>query len=421
MNNKKLFPVMLCFFAMGFVDLVGIASNYVKADLNLSDSMANTLPSLVFLWFLIFSIPTSLLMNKIGRKNTVLVSLVMTLASLIIPVFTLDFTMLLLSFSLLGIGNAIMQTSLNPLVDSVMEGGASASTLTFGQFIKSIASFLAPIIASWGAVNDVFGFGWRVLYPIYLGVGVLATLMLFGTRINEQPPSDSPEGEKSVGQQFAGALALLRPRKYSPSGNCGIGAIGDRREGGQKVEGGSSFILLCFLAIVCHVGIDVGTSVTAPKVLIERLGITLNDAAYIATVYFVAKAAGSFSGSFIMKFMKDWTFLFVSVAMMLIALVGLYVGRNQWEIYGAVALMGFGNGNPFSIVFARALQAVPEKKNEVSGLLIMGICGGAIFPILMGAASDAVGSQAGAIAVVSVGVLYLLFYWLTGIRKTHNS
>jgi fucose permease len=325
----------------------------------------------------------------------------MTLASLIIPVFTLDFTMLLLSFSLLGIGNAIMQTSLNPLVDSVMKGGASASTLTFGQFIKSIASFLAPIIASWGAVNNMFGFGWRVLYPIYLGVGILATLLLFGTRINEQPATDSPEGEKSVGQQFAGALALLRPRKHSPSG---------------EVERGSSFILLCFLAIVCHVGIDVGTSVTAPKVLMERLGISLNDAAYIATVYFVAKAAGSFSGSFIMKFMKDWTFLFVSVAMMLIALVGLFVGSTQWEIYGAVALMGFGNGNPFSIVFARALQAIPEKKNEVSGLLIMGICGGALFPMLMGAASDAVGSQAGAIAVVSIGVLYLLGYWMAGLR-----
>ena len=397
MNYKKLIPVMLCFFAMGFVDLVGIASNYVKADLNLSDSMANTLPSLVFLWFLIFSIPTSLLMNKIGRRNTVLLSLVMTLAALMVPVFTLNFTMLLLSFSLLGIGNAIMQTSLNPLVDSVMKGGASASTLTFGQFIKSIASFLAPIIASWGAVHNTFDLGWRVLYPIYLGVGILATMLLFGTK----PPSDSPQRrEKTISRQFADCFALLLPSRHSPKGGAGGG-----------------FILLCFLAIVCHVGIDVGTSVTAPKILMERLGISLNDAAYVATVYFVAKAAGSFSGSFIMKFMKDWTFLFVSVAMMLIALVGLYVGSTQWEIYGAVALMGFGNGNPFSIVFARALQAVPEKKNEVSGLLIMGICGGAIFPMLMGAASDAVGGQAGAIAVVSVGVLYLLFYWMLGLRK----
>lgn len=177
---------MLCFFAMGFVDMVGIASNYVKADLSLSDSMANTLASLVFLWFLIFSIPTSLLMNRIGRKNTVLVSLVLTLCAMVVPMFTLSFPMLLLSFSLLGIGNAIMQTSLNPLVDSVMKGGASASTLTFGQFVKSIASFLAPIIASWGATTDAFGLGWRVLYPIYLGVGILTTLLLFGRNLPEQ-------------------------------------------------------------------------------------------------------------------------------------------------------------------------------------------------------------------------------------------
>ena len=390
MNIKKLFPVMLCFFAMGFVDLVGIASNYVKADLNLSDSMANTLPSLVFLWFLIFSIPTSLLMNKIGRKNTVLVSLVMTLAALLVPIFTLSFPMLLLSFSLLGIGNAIMQTALNPLVDTVMKGGASASTLTFGQFIKSIASFLAPIIASWGVTTNAFGFGWRALYPIYLGVGVLATLLLFGTRIHETPATQQ---QKPVGEQFANCFALLK----------------------------TPFVLLCFLAIVCHVGIDVGTSVTAPKVLMERLGMHLNDAAYIATVYFVAKAAGSFSGSFIMKFMRDWTFLLVSVAMMLIALVGLYVGSTQWEIYGAVALMGFGNGNPFSIVFARALAVVPQQKNEVSGLLIMGICGGALFPMLMGAASDAIGSQSGAIAVISVGVLYLLGFWMSALRTSNSS
>ena len=382
--NRKLIPVMLCFFAMGFVDMVGIASNYVKADLSLSDSMANTLPSLVFLWFLIFSIPTSLLMNKIGRKNTVLLSLLMTLAAMVIPVLTLDFTMLLLSFSLLGIGNAIMQTSLNPLVDRVMKGGASASTLTFGQFIKSIASFLAPIIASWGATTNAFGLGWKALYPIYLGIGILATLMLFGTKT----PSDSPvKGEKSVGEQFAGCFALLR----------------------------NPLVLFCFLAIICHVGIDVGTSVTAPKILMERVGMSLDDAAFVCTIYFIAKAAGSFSGSFIMRYLKDWTFLLLSVLMMAVAALGLIFGHDTATIYASVALMGFGNGNPFSIVFARALQAAPEKKNEVSGLLIMGIFGGTIFPLLMGFASDAVG-QVGAVLVMSVGILYLLGFWMKGKR-----
>ena len=389
MNLKKLTPVMLCFFAMGFVDLVGIASNYVKADLNLSDSMANTLPSLVFLWFLIFSIPTSLLMNRIGRKNTVLLSLVMTLASLVIPIFTLNFTALLLSFSLLGIGNAIMQTSLNPLVDSVTNGGASASTLTFGQFIKSIASFLAPIIASWGAINDVWGFGWRVLYPIYLGVGVLTTLLLFATRIKEEVVTAE---QKPVGQQFAGCFRLL----------------------------GNSFVLLCFIAIVCHVGIDVGISVTAPKIMMERLSINLNEAAIIGTIYFVAKATGSFTGSFIMKWMKDWTFFIVSVLMMVASVLGLLYGHSSMAIYVSVALMGFGNGNPFSIVFSRAMNAVPDKKNEMSGLLIMGICGGAVFPILMGAASDLSGSQTGAVWAMSVGILYMLVFWLIGKKRQQN-
>ena len=383
MNYRKLIPVMLCFFVMGFVDLVGIASNYVKADLGLSDSMANLLPSLVFFWFLIFSIPTSLLMNKIGRKNTVLLSLVMTVAAMLVPVFTLDFTALVLSFSLLGIGNAIIQTALNPLVDSVMKGGASASTLTFGQFIKSIASFLAPIIASWGATTDAFGLGWRALYPIYLGIGILATLLLFGTRIHEAPPS---QGQKPVGRQFADCFALLR----------------------------NPLVLLCFLAIVCHVGIDVGISVTAPKILMERLGMSLNDAAYIGTVYFIAKAMGSFSGSFIMRYVPEWRFLLVSIALMMASLLGLYVGSTQWELYGAVALMGFGNGCPFGIIFSRAMSALPEQKNEISGLLIMGICGGAVFPMLMGAASDAVGGQAGALAILSLGVLYLFAFWGKG-------
>ena len=183
-NNKnlyaKLIPVMLCFFAMGFVDLVGIASNYVKVDLNLTDAQANIFPSLVFFWFLIFSVPTGILMNKIGRKKTVLLSLAVTFASLLIPVFGDGYVIMLLSFSLLGIGNALMQTSLNPLLSNIITGDKLASTLTFGQFVKAIASFLAPYIAMWGATQTIptFGLGWRVLFPMYM-VGLAVNHDLF--------------------------------------------------------------------------------------------------------------------------------------------------------------------------------------------------------------------------------------------------
>ena len=123
--QTKLLPIMLCFFVMGFVDLVGIASNYVKADLNLTDSQANIFPSLVFFWFLIFSVPTGILMNRIGRKKTVLLSLVVTFFSLLLPILGDSFVIMLISFSLLGIGNTLMQTSLNPL----LSGKSGSSSL----------------------------------------------------------------------------------------------------------------------------------------------------------------------------------------------------------------------------------------------------------------------------------------------------
>ena len=191
---SKLIPVMLCFFAMGFVDLVGIASNYVKADLGLSDSQANIFPSLVFFWFLIFSVPTGMLMSRIGQQKTVLLSLIVTFASLLLPVFGDSYMLMLISFSLLGIGNALMQTSLNPLLSNIVRGDRLASSLTFGQFVKAIASFLAPYIAMWGATQAIptFDLGWRILFPIYMIVAVIAILLLNVTQIEEEKEEGKP-------------------------------------------------------------------------------------------------------------------------------------------------------------------------------------------------------------------------------------
>ncbi len=374
----KLIPVMLCFFAMGFVDLVGIASNYVKADLNLTDAQANIFPSLVFFWFLIFSVPTGMLMNRIGRKKTVLLSLVITFASLLLPIFGDSYMLMLVSFSLLGIGNALMQTSLNPLLSNIVNGDKLASSLTFGQFIKAIASFLAPYIAMWGATQVLpsFGLGWRVLFPIYMIISVVAILLLNATRITEEPE----EGKPST---FGECLALL----------------------------GKPFILLSFIGIMCHVGIDVGTNTTAPKILIERLGMTLAEAGFATSLYFIFRTAGCFLGSFILRKMSSKIFFAISVLCMLLAMAGLFIFNDLMMIYVCIALIGFGNSNVFSIIFSQALLAMPQKKNEVSGLLIMGLFGGTIFPLAMGVASDAIG-QSGAVAVMTVGVIYLLFYTL---------
>ena len=301
----------------------------------------------------------------------------MTFASLLLPVFGDSYMLMLISFSLLGIGNALMQTSLNPLLSNIVRGDRLASSLTFGQFVKAIASFLAPYIAMWGATQAIpsFDLDWRILFPVYMIVAVVAILLLNATQIEEE----KEEGKPST---FGQCLALL----------------------------GKPFILLCFIGIMCHVGIDVGTNTTAPKILMERIGMGLDDAAFATSLYFIFRTAGCFLGSFILRKMSAKSFFAVSVIMMLAAMIGLFIFHEKAIIYVCIALIGFGNSNVFSVIFSQALLYLPGKKNEVSGLMIMGLFGGTVFPLAMGVASDTSMGQNGAIAVMTVGVLYLLFY-----------
>ena len=374
-NFNKIASLMLCFFCMGFVDLVGIASNYVKADLNLTDAQANIFPSLVFFWFLIFSVPTGMLMNRIGRKNMVKLSLYVTFIALLIPIASNSFVAMLIAFSLLGIGNTLMQTSLNPLVANVISGDKLASSLTFGQFIKAIASFLAPYIAMWGATHAIpsLGLEWRILFPIYMTISIVAVIILEFTRITETTPTKQATSISST-------FKLLT--------NKGI--------------------LMCFIGIVCHVGIDVGINTTAPKILIERVDMTLAEASFATSLYFIFRTIGCLSGSFILRHISERSFLITSVVLLLASMGILAFSQSQEMLYVAIALIGLGNSNVFPICFSQALTK-HSQQNEISGLMIMGLFGGTIFPLVMGFASDAIG-QIGAVMVMSIGVLYLLFY-----------
>lgn len=374
-----LIPVMFSFFTMGFVDLVGIATNYVKADFQLSDTLANLLPSMVFFWFLIFSVPTGMLMNKIGQRKTVLLSIVVTVAALLLPLLNYSFASMLISFSLLGIGNTLMQVSLNPLLSNIVSGNRLASTLTLGQFVKAIASFLAPIIAGWAAVS--WG-NWKLLFLIFLVIAVIACVLLGMTHIDE---SSSVETKSST---FGECFALLA----------------------DKV------VLISFLGIICHVGIDVGLNLTAPKLLMERLDMTLTGAGLATSVYFLFRTIGCFSGAFLLAYFPMKKVFIVSVLMMVAAMIGLFTMQSLAAHYVCIALVGLGNSNIFSMLFTRALLHLPNRKNEVSGLMIMGLFGGTIFPLFMGIVSDWMQSQVGAVAVMSIGVLYLLSI-IPAIRK----
>lgn len=387
-NNKgfytKILPIMMAFFCMGFVDMVGTATNYAQKDLGLDDATANIFPSMVFFWFLIFSVPTGILMSRIGRKKTVIISLLVTALSMIIPFAWYDKTSLIITFSLLGIGNTLMQVSLNPFLSSIVKGDKLASSLTFGQFVKAIASFSAPLIATKASLmfDD-----WRMIYPLFLVISVITVIWLGMTRIEEQK-------EDSKGATFSECFKLL----------------------------GNRVILLCFLGIMCHVGIDVGTNVTSPRILMERLELTnLDDANYATSVYFAFRTAGCFIGTFILARYSAKKFFGFSVFCIALGMGGLYFLQGEIVLCACIGLIGFGNSNVFSVILSRAMLYMPNKKNEISGLMIMGLFGGTIFPFFMGQVTKALNnSQTGALIVMSIGVIYLLFL-ATRIKDKMNS
>jgi MFS transporter, FHS family, L-fucose permease len=373
MNNEssplKILPVLCGFFVMGFVDVVGIATNYVKMDFSLSDSLANLLPMIVFLWFAIFSIPTSLMMNKIGRKKTVIVSMIVTAFAMLIPLLVYQFSVMLIAFALLGIGNTILQVSLNPLLTNVVSGERLTSSLTLGQFIKAIASFLGPIIVGFAVIT--IG-NWKFLFPLFGAITLISATWLFFTTIEEKPV----EGRTS---SFSDCFSLLKDKR----------------------------IFLLFLGILFVVGVDVGLNTTVPKLLMERCNILLKEAGLGTSLYFAARTIGTFIGAILLVKLSGRKFFIVSMIVAIAAMFVMLMASNLWTMLGLVFILGLSVANVFSIIFSAALQLKPERANEISGLMIMGVAGGAILPPIMGLLSDLMG-QTGGLFVLLVALIYLL-------------
>ena len=325
---------------------------------------------MVFLWFAVFSVPTGLLMNSIGRKKTVVLSMAITFVAMLVPLASYTFTVVLVAFALLGIGNTILQVSLNPLLSNVVRGDRLTSSLTWGQFIKAIASFLGPIIAGFAAAS--LG-NWKMLFPIFAGVTLVSTVWLFFTQIEENPVA----GKTS---SFSGCFALLK----------------------------DITILMFFIGIICVVGIDVGLNITVPKFLMERCSIPLDKAGLGTSLYFIARTSGTFIGAILLVKFSPRRFFIISMIAAIAGMLLMLAMNNLWAILVLVFVVGFAVANVFSIIFSAALMKKPERANEISGLMIMGVAGGAVIPPLMGVVSDSMG-QTGGLAVLLVAMAYLLF------------
>ena len=367
--RKVIFPILFGFFVMGFVDVVGIATNYVKNDFGLSDTMANLIPMMVFLWFAIFSIPTGMLMRKIGRRNTVALAMLITTGAMILPLIGYNFTLVLIAFALLGIGNTILQVSLNPMVAAVVSPDKTTSVLTLGQFLKAVSSFLGPLIAV--AAASYLG-NWKGIFAIYALITLVSLFWLISTVREEVTDS----GETTS----FGAIASLLKDKY---------------------------ILALFGGILFVVGIDVGLNTTIPKLLMDKCQIALEEAGLGTSLYFSAKTIGTFLGAFLLARLSAQKFFFHSMWIAIVAFVVLLASNNLAVMLTMIVIVGLSCANVFSILFSYALQHRAELDNEISALMIMGVSGGALITPLMGLLADQFGQVAG-MSLLLVGILYLL-------------
>ncbi|MEJ8741616.1 MFS transporter [Phocaeicola sp. HCN-6420] len=351
-----IFPVLFGFFVMGFVDVVGIATNYIKEDFALSDILANLLPMMVFLWFAICAIPAGLLMGRIGRRNTVLVSMAITAIAMLLPICSYEFVCLLIAFTLLGIGNTLLQVSLNPMVAGIVRGELLVSILTLGQFIKAVSSFLGPILAG---VAAIYCGSWKLIFIVYMIATLLSMAwLLFAV------PSDHSEEKKTTLRSVWNLFS-------------------------------EHTILILFIGILAVVGIDVGLNTAIPKFLMERTGISLTEAGLGISLYFAARTIGTFIGAVLLVKISSRVFMIACMGVATASFVFLLFARELWLLSVLIILIGLACSNAFSIIFSYALRYLPERSNEISALMIMGVSGGALVMPIMGWLSDSFGQVIG--------------------------
>lgn len=369
-------PVLAAFFIMGFCDVVGISTSYVKQDFALSETLAGFIPSMVFIWFLVLSVPAALAMNRIGRKKMVQISNIVTILGLLIPFVSYNFFTCMTAFMLLGVGNTLLQVSLNPLLTNVVKGERLTSYLTAGQVIKAVSSFSGPFIALFAA--KVLG-SWKYLFPIFAFMTFISWCLLGITKIEEET------SDESQNTSVASAFSLLKNKE----------------------------ILLCFLGICFLVGIDVGTNTVSPKLLIERCSFDVEKASLGSSVYFICRTIGAFVGTFLLTKIAEVKYMRANMILAAASMAFLFFASTPFTICLGLGLIGFFCSSIFAIIFSIALKSCPERANEISGFMITGVCGGAVIPPLMGVATDLVGNQVGSLIVISLCIVYLIAFAYT--------
>jgi len=341
----KISPILLSYIVMGFVDIVGVSTGYAQKDFDLTPTMAQLIPSMVFVWFFVLSIPVSLLQNKIGKKNVLLIGIGATALGMFTPFVSYSYPVFLLSFVLLGIGNTIIQVSSNPLLREVVSEGKYPSLLSISQFVKAISSLLGPLIV---AFMVTYTGDWKNVFLVYGFVSICTAAWLSRTAISEKYKTDSTS--------FKECFALLK----------------------------DPLIAFMVLSIFLIVGIDVGMNTNIQGLLVSKFNLSLEDSSLGISLYFFSLMVSRFVGAMILNKMSHLKFLKWSSLLTILFFIGLLFSTSLASTLISIVLVGLASANLFPLIFALTINKRPARSNEISGLMTMAIIGGAIVPLIMG-------------------------------------
>jgi FHS family L-fucose permease-like MFS transporter len=369
-NLSKIAPVLMAFFVMSFVDLVGIIVDRVSSDMNLSATLAQVIPSAIFLWFFLLSVPVGVLQSRLGKRFMLNIGIGITALGLLVPWFSYSFTMVLIGAALLGIGNTIVQVSANPLLVDVVPGNRRSSFLSFSQFIKAIGSMLGAPAAVFFAAK--FG-NWKLIYLVFGIISILTVVWLGTVKIEE---SAQVGFKASLGSAFR----LL----------------------------GNGFVLMMVLSIFLVVGVDVGFNSNSGQFLIKRFGIEQVAAELGRTVYFSGRILGTFAGALLLTKISSQKFFMWTSLLGILFLAGILLIKSATLAWVLVFLIGLTVANIWPLVFSLAVGKYPERSNEISGLMMMAISGGAVIPLLVGWLGDISNITIG----MSVLVVCMIYLWV---------
>lgn len=366
-----LLPILFGFFVMGFCDIVGFTSDYVQRSFGWSDAVTGFVPSMVFIWFLFLGIPVGNMMNKWGRKNTVLLSMAVTVVGMLLPLVAYNGVTCMAAFAFLGIGNAILQVSLNPLLSNVVtEARLLTSSLTIGQVVKALSSLMGPQIV----VLAIGWFGddrWFYCFPILGAVTLLSALWLMITPIQREAASDST---LSMGDSFG----LLKDKT----------------------------ILMLFLGIFFVVGVDVSTNFIASKLMVSRFAWIQEEAKIAPQIYFFSRTVGALLGAVLLARFSEIKYFRVNIVACVAAIAVLVAIDDAIVNLACIGAIGFFASSIFSIIYSMALQARPEAANQISGLMITAIAGGGVVTPVLGFVTESTTIVGGAYVILAC-VLYL--------------